>query len=55
MQKMKAKGCNGSLGLLPRGTPVSLLVILSFGEEIGVKMASPLPPFKFLRQTRSPR
>ena len=43
---MKAKRHNGSLGLLPRVAPVSLLEAEFWGRN-GVKMASPLPFLNF--------
>ena len=55
MRKMKAQVHNGGLGLLPRVALVRLLVVVSFGEEMGMKMASPLPFFEFLHQARLPK
>ena len=43
IQKMKAKVCNGSLGLLPRLAPVSFLKVVCFGEEMGWKWLQPSP------------
>jgi len=54
MRKMKAKVHNGGLGLLPRMTPISLLVVLSFGEEMGENGFTP-PFFKNFHQLRLPR
>ena len=51
MQKMKAKAHNGSLGLLPRVAPVSLLMVVCFGGRNGVKNGF-TPPLYKICQTR---